>query len=145
MKNPDLSARVSVFVQELLKHCTEEQYRCELQDALDSMLELLKSVNDSMHQIAITGYQVPTSQVNNYDRVDSHDTGCQIYDKSLGFTIKWSIRSFHHFEYLKHFYKVMNASLAGAVNLCYVFSVPGKPQPAGPSGDAGRLQRVDQP
>lgn len=46
--------------QELLKHCTEEQYRCELQEALNSMLELLKSVNDSMHQIAITGYQVPT-------------------------------------------------------------------------------------
>uniref|UniRef100_A0A3P9ATP0 MCF.2 cell line derived transforming sequence n=1 Tax=Maylandia zebra TaxID=106582 RepID=A0A3P9ATP0_9CICH len=41
----------------LLKHCTEERYRCELQEALDSMLELLKSVNDSMHQIAITGYQ----------------------------------------------------------------------------------------
>uniref|UniRef100_A0A3Q4GAK0 MCF.2 cell line derived transforming sequence b n=1 Tax=Neolamprologus brichardi TaxID=32507 RepID=A0A3Q4GAK0_NEOBR len=43
--------------QELLKHCTEERYRCELQEALDSMLVLLKSVNDSMHQIAITGYQ----------------------------------------------------------------------------------------
>ncbi|MEQ2175018.1 hypothetical protein GOODEAATRI_013829, partial [Goodea atripinnis] len=41
---------------ELLKHCVEEQSRCELQEALDSMLELLKSVNDSMHQIAITGY-----------------------------------------------------------------------------------------
>uniref|UniRef100_A0A3Q2E6R5 MCF.2 cell line derived transforming sequence b n=1 Tax=Cyprinodon variegatus TaxID=28743 RepID=A0A3Q2E6R5_CYPVA len=40
----------------LLKHCVEDQYRCELQEALDSMLELLKSVNDSMHQIAITGY-----------------------------------------------------------------------------------------
>lgn len=50
---------VCAFVQELLKHCTEERYRCELQEALDSMLELLKSVNDSMHQIAITGYQVP--------------------------------------------------------------------------------------
>ncbi len=46
--------------QELLKHCTEERYRCELKEALDSMLELLKSVNDSMHQIAITGYQVLT-------------------------------------------------------------------------------------
>uniref|UniRef100_A0A3B4WU14 MCF.2 cell line derived transforming sequence n=1 Tax=Seriola lalandi dorsalis TaxID=1841481 RepID=A0A3B4WU14_SERLL len=47
----------------LLKHCTEQRYRCELQDALDSMLELLKSVNDSMHQIAITGYQGDLSQL----------------------------------------------------------------------------------
>jgi len=52
---------VSVFAQELLKHCVEERYRFELQEALDSMLELLKSVNDSMHQIAITGYQVPAN------------------------------------------------------------------------------------
>ncbi|KAI3373222.1 hypothetical protein L3Q82_006532 [Scortum barcoo] len=53
----------SPFFQELLKHSTEERYRCELQDALDSMLELLKSVNDSMHQIAITGYQGDLSQL----------------------------------------------------------------------------------
>lgn len=59
-----MSCCVPVLVQELLKHCTEERYRCELQEALDSMLELLKSVNDSMHQIAITGYQVPASQIN---------------------------------------------------------------------------------
>lgn len=77
LKSTDLSACVSVSVQELLKHCTEEHYRCELQEALHSMLELLKSVNDSMHQIAITGYQVPTSQTNRYNRVDS---GCQMYD-----------------------------------------------------------------
>nr|XP_043897296.1 proto-oncogene DBL isoform X2 [Solea senegalensis] len=48
---------------ELLKHCTEARYRCELQEALDAMLELLKSVNDSMHQIAITGYQGDLSQL----------------------------------------------------------------------------------
>lgn len=59
-----MSCCVPVLVQELLKHCTEERYCCELQEALDSMLELLKSVNDSMHQIAITGYQVPASQIN---------------------------------------------------------------------------------
>lgn len=50
--------------QELLKHCDEPQYRAQLQEALDCMLDLLKSVNDSMHQIAIVGYQVaaePTS------------------------------------------------------------------------------------
>ncbi|XP_029375624.1 proto-oncogene DBL [Echeneis naucrates] len=55
--------KYQLLLKELLKHCTEQQYRCELQDALDSMLELLKSVNDSMHQIAITGYQGDLSQL----------------------------------------------------------------------------------
>lgn len=55
--------KYQLLLKELLKHCTEEQYRCELQEALDSMLELLKSVNDSMHQIAITGYQGDLSQL----------------------------------------------------------------------------------
>ncbi|XP_041808066.1 proto-oncogene DBL [Chelmon rostratus] len=55
--------KYQLLLKELLKHCTEERYRCELQDALDSMLELLKSVNDSMHQIAITGYQGDLSQL----------------------------------------------------------------------------------
>uniref|UniRef100_A0AAQ5WZI2 MCF.2 cell line derived transforming sequence b n=1 Tax=Amphiprion ocellaris TaxID=80972 RepID=A0AAQ5WZI2_AMPOC len=50
--------KYQLLLKELLKHCAEERYRCELREALDSMLELLKSVNDSMHQIAITGYQV---------------------------------------------------------------------------------------
>ncbi|XP_075878479.1 proto-oncogene DBL [Nelusetta ayraudi] len=55
--------KYQLLLKELLKHCTEEQYRCELQEALNSMLELLKSVNDSMHQIAITGYQGDLSQL----------------------------------------------------------------------------------
>lgn len=58
-----VSVCVCVCVQELLKHCTEGRYRRELQEALDSMLKLLKSVNDSMHQIAITGYPVATRLV----------------------------------------------------------------------------------
>lgn len=66
---------VCVCRQELLKHCTEEQYRCELQEALDSMLELLKSVNDSMHQIAITGYQVPTGRAS-AETCDWEEHGC---------------------------------------------------------------------
>ncbi|XP_020512707.2 proto-oncogene DBL isoform X1 [Labrus bergylta] len=49
--------KYQLLLKELLKHCTEERFRCELQEAVNSMLELLKSVNDSMHQIAITGYQ----------------------------------------------------------------------------------------
>ncbi|XP_042286553.1 proto-oncogene DBL isoform X2 [Thunnus albacares] len=55
--------KYQLLLKELLKHCTEERYRCELQEALDSMLELLKSVNDSMHQIAITGYQGDLGQL----------------------------------------------------------------------------------
>ncbi|XP_069575015.1 proto-oncogene DBL isoform X2 [Brachyistius frenatus] len=55
--------KYQLLLKELFKHCTEAQYRCELQEALDSMLELLKSVNDSMHQIAITGYQGDLSQL----------------------------------------------------------------------------------
>ncbi|XP_034746132.1 proto-oncogene DBL isoform X2 [Etheostoma cragini] len=55
--------KYQLLLKELLKHCTEERYRHELQEALNSMLELLKSVNDSMHQIAITGYQGDLSQL----------------------------------------------------------------------------------
>uniref|UniRef100_A0A8C9X3S3 MCF.2 cell line derived transforming sequence n=1 Tax=Sander lucioperca TaxID=283035 RepID=A0A8C9X3S3_SANLU len=55
--------KYQLLLKELLKHCTEERYRYELQEALNSMLELLKSVNDSMHQIAITGYQGDLSQL----------------------------------------------------------------------------------
>uniref|UniRef100_UPI0037E84C45 proto-oncogene DBL n=1 Tax=Semicossyphus pulcher TaxID=241346 RepID=UPI0037E84C45 len=55
--------KYQLLLKELLKHCTEVRYRCELQEALNSMLELLKSVNDSMHQIAITGYQGDLSQL----------------------------------------------------------------------------------
>ncbi|KAM6983317.1 proto-oncogene DBL isoform 3-T3 [Tautogolabrus adspersus] len=55
--------KYQLLLKELLKHCTEERFRCELREALNSMLELLKSVNDSMHQIAITGYQGDLSQL----------------------------------------------------------------------------------
>uniref|UniRef100_A0A8C5HTB7 MCF.2 cell line derived transforming sequence b n=1 Tax=Gouania willdenowi TaxID=441366 RepID=A0A8C5HTB7_GOUWI len=52
-------------VQRLTKYqlLLKERYRCELQEALDCMLELLKAVNDSMHQIAITGYQGELGQL----------------------------------------------------------------------------------
>ncbi|XP_068600096.1 proto-oncogene DBL [Brachionichthys hirsutus] len=55
--------KYQLLLKELLKHCTEQRYRCELREALGSMLELLKSVNDSMHQTAITGYQGDLSQL----------------------------------------------------------------------------------
>ncbi|XP_028323257.1 proto-oncogene DBL isoform X2 [Gouania willdenowi] len=55
--------KYQLLLKEFLKHCAEERYRCELQEALDCMLELLKAVNDSMHQIAITGYQGELGQL----------------------------------------------------------------------------------
>uniref|UniRef100_A0AAQ5Y0Z7 MCF.2 cell line derived transforming sequence a n=1 Tax=Amphiprion ocellaris TaxID=80972 RepID=A0AAQ5Y0Z7_AMPOC len=42
---------------ELIKYSTDVEGTSELQGALTAMLDLLKSVNDSMHQIAITGYE----------------------------------------------------------------------------------------
>ncbi|XP_061595511.1 proto-oncogene DBL isoform X1 [Cololabis saira] len=55
--------KYQLLLKELLKQCVEQRYRCELQEALSSMLELVKSVNDSMHQTAITGYQGDLSQL----------------------------------------------------------------------------------
>ncbi|XP_062870167.1 proto-oncogene DBL [Trichomycterus rosablanca] len=49
--------KYQLLLKELLKHSTHSQYVSELQEALNAMLDLLKSVNDSMHQIAITGYE----------------------------------------------------------------------------------------
>ncbi|KAF3841045.1 hypothetical protein F7725_006907 [Dissostichus mawsoni] len=110
-------AKYQLLLKELLKHCTEDLYRCELQEALDSMLELLKSVNDSMHQIAITGYQVPTTQINRSDGVDVYVSGCKIYDTPLCFNIK---RFNPHLIYITTF----------LIDFC-------RPQPAGPGGAAG--------
>lgn len=49
---------IFLCAQELLKYSTDCEGTSELQGALTAMLDLLKSVNDSMHQIAITGYEV---------------------------------------------------------------------------------------
>ncbi|CDQ73712.1 unnamed protein product [Oncorhynchus mykiss] len=49
--------KYQLLLKELLKHSADSDYISELQGALESMLDLLKSVNDSMHQIAITGYE----------------------------------------------------------------------------------------
>ncbi|XP_017344270.1 proto-oncogene DBL isoform X1 [Ictalurus punctatus] len=49
--------KYQLLLKELLKHSTQSQNVCEIQGALNAMLDLLKSVNDSMHQIAITGYE----------------------------------------------------------------------------------------
>ncbi|KAG1928429.1 proto-oncogene DBL isoform X1 [Pimephales promelas] len=49
--------KYQLLLKELLKHSSNSQYASELQGALNAMLDLLKSVNDSMHQISITGYE----------------------------------------------------------------------------------------
>uniref|UniRef100_A0A8C3AU38 MCF.2 cell line derived transforming sequence n=1 Tax=Cyclopterus lumpus TaxID=8103 RepID=A0A8C3AU38_CYCLU len=49
--------KYQLLLKELLKYSTDSKGSSELQGALTAMLDLLKSVNDSMHQIAITGYE----------------------------------------------------------------------------------------
>ena len=45
-------------LQELLKYSKGREGCDDLQEALSSILGILKAVNDSMHLIAITGYEV---------------------------------------------------------------------------------------
>uniref|UniRef100_A0A8D3C1S5 MCF.2 cell line derived transforming sequence n=1 Tax=Scophthalmus maximus TaxID=52904 RepID=A0A8D3C1S5_SCOMX len=49
--------KYQLLLKELLKYSTDCEGTSELEVALTAMLDLLKSVNDSMHQIAITGYE----------------------------------------------------------------------------------------
>ena len=48
-----------VLLQEMLKYNTQSDTGVvELEEALESMLAVIKYVNDIMHQVAITGYDV---------------------------------------------------------------------------------------
>lgn len=38
--------------------CNKGERTAELEEALATVLDIIKSVNDSMHQIAITGFEV---------------------------------------------------------------------------------------
>ncbi|XP_041428746.1 proto-oncogene DBL-like isoform X2 [Xenopus laevis] len=58
--------KYQLLIKELLKYSSNADGAEELQEALDSMLDLLKSVNDSMHQIAITGYN---GEINELGRI----------------------------------------------------------------------------
>ncbi|KAM6953713.1 proto-oncogene DBL [Aplochiton taeniatus] len=49
--------KYQLLLKELLKYSAGCEGTTDLQGALAAMLDLLKSVNDSMHQIAITGYE----------------------------------------------------------------------------------------
>lgn len=48
--------------QEMLKYSRSCEGAEDLQEALSSILGILKAVNDSMHLIAITGYDVRAAQ-----------------------------------------------------------------------------------
>ncbi|KAM7388777.1 hypothetical protein PAMP_024927 [Pampus punctatissimus] len=52
----------SLFFQEMLK-CSKGEGTAELEEALATMLDIIKSVNDSMHQIAITGFEGNLSEL----------------------------------------------------------------------------------
>ncbi|XP_062855893.1 proto-oncogene DBL [Trichomycterus rosablanca] len=49
--------KYQLLLKELLKYSSGCERVSELKGALETMLDLLKSVNDSMHQVAITGYE----------------------------------------------------------------------------------------
>lgn len=49
---------ISFLNQEMLKCSKNSEGTAELEEALATVLDIIKSVNDSMHQIAITGYEV---------------------------------------------------------------------------------------
>lgn len=55
-----LTAFVLLLSQEMLK-CNKGERMAELEEALATVLDIIKSVNDSMHQIAITGFEVSHS------------------------------------------------------------------------------------
>ncbi|KYO32791.1 hypothetical protein Y1Q_0009380 [Alligator mississippiensis] len=55
--------KYQLLLKELLKYSTSCDGVQELQEALVAMLDLLKSVNDSMHQISITGYEGDLSEL----------------------------------------------------------------------------------
>ncbi|EOA97604.1 Putative guanine nucleotide exchange factor MCF2L2, partial [Anas platyrhynchos] len=53
----------SFFNQEMLKCSKNSEGTAELEEALATVLDIIKSVNDSMHQIAITGYEGDVSEL----------------------------------------------------------------------------------
>ncbi|KAM9831269.1 guanine nucleotide exchange factor DBS [Neosynchiropus ocellatus] len=48
--------KYQLMLKEMLK-CTKNEGKAELEEALATMLDIVKSVNDAMHQISITGFE----------------------------------------------------------------------------------------
>nr|XP_033478291.1 guanine nucleotide exchange factor DBS isoform X3 [Epinephelus lanceolatus] len=54
--------KYQLMLKEMLK-CSKGEWTAELEEALTTMLDIIKSVNDSMHQIAITGFEGNLSEL----------------------------------------------------------------------------------
>ncbi|XP_042368745.1 guanine nucleotide exchange factor DBS isoform X2 [Plectropomus leopardus] len=54
--------KYQLMLKEMLK-CSKGEWTVELEEALTTMLDIIKSVNDSMHQIAITGFEGNLSEL----------------------------------------------------------------------------------
>ncbi|KAI4829071.1 hypothetical protein KUCAC02_023134 [Chaenocephalus aceratus] len=54
--------KYQLMLKEMLK-CNKGEGTAELEEALTTMLDIIKSVNDSMHQIAITGFEGNLSEL----------------------------------------------------------------------------------
>ncbi|XP_018551871.2 LOW QUALITY PROTEIN: guanine nucleotide exchange factor DBS [Lates calcarifer] len=54
--------KYQLMLKEMLK-CSKSEGTAELEEALATMLDIIKSVNDSMHQIAITGFEGNLSEL----------------------------------------------------------------------------------
>ncbi|CAH1103228.1 unnamed protein product [Psylliodes chrysocephalus] len=54
--------KYQLLLKDLLRYSNEDDCGAELKQALDCMLVVLKGVNDSMHQISITGFPLDLSQ-----------------------------------------------------------------------------------
>lgn len=61
--------------QDLLHYRDNEKTSLDLQEALDCMLVVLKCVNDSMHQIAITGFRVSKPESKRFTTLNDHFSG----------------------------------------------------------------------
>lgn len=54
--------KYQLLLKDLLKYCVDGKFHKELEQALECMLIVLKCVNDSMHQISITGFPLDLAQ-----------------------------------------------------------------------------------
>lgn len=54
--------KYQLLLKDLLKYCVDGKFNKELEQALECMLIVLKCVNDSMHQISITGFPLDLSR-----------------------------------------------------------------------------------
>ncbi|NXF85307.1 MCF2L factor, partial [Mystacornis crossleyi] len=55
--------KYQLLLKEMLKCSKNSEGTAELEEALATVLDIIKSVNDSMHQIAITGYEGDVSEL----------------------------------------------------------------------------------